>query len=92
MGQKLITLDMKGRLQLSIDGSPTTRPLDVTISGVELDLDELMREGHLVIDERDPSKVLIDLPSSIPFRLALEADEVLSRGSEAIVRGLEESL
>ncbi len=84
---KQVTLAMKGRLQLSIDGSTTPRPLDVAIEDIRLDLDYLMENGMLKLDE-DPNKVNIEL-RGVLMRLTIDADEVLSRGGAAIVAGIE---
>jgi hypothetical protein len=89
MGQAM-TVGMRGRLQLSIDGSSTARPLDVDIGGIRLDLDKLMASGCIQFSD-DPSKVKVRL-TDVTFWLLLDADEVLSRGAAAIVHGLEEVL
>lgn len=85
VGQK-VTLAIKGTLQLSIDGSPTKRPLDVSIPSLEIDLDHLMERGALTLRG---DKVDIQL-TEVTLRLTLDADAVLSRGESAIVTGLEE--
>lgn len=90
MGQK-VTIAMTGRLQLSIDGSPQTRPLDVQLGGIELDLDYLMQNDHLKFDAEKPGKVAIKL-ENVGMTLLLDADEILSRGAAAIVVGLEKEI
>jgi len=84
-----VTIAMRGRLQLSIDGSDSPRPLDVAIEDIRLDLDHLMDSGALRILDDDKVEVTL---KNVTLRLSLDADEVLSRGGMAIVEGFEESL
>jgi hypothetical protein len=87
MGQR-VTIAMNGKLTLSIDGTPTPKPLEVAIEGIHLDLDYLMENQLLQIQESDPSKVVIEL-QNVTLKLAVDANEVLSRGAAAIVTGME---
>jgi hypothetical protein len=64
--------------------------LDVAIEGIQLDLDYLMAHDCIQFN-KDPSKMEIKL-TDVVLRLSLDANEVLSRGAAAIVRGLEEVL
>lgn len=84
-----VTIAMRGKLQLSIDGSKTPRPLDVAIEDIRIDLEHLMERDQLRMVS--PGKVEVEL-RNVTLRLTLDADEVLSRGSAAIVEGFEESL
>lgn len=88
MGQR-VTIAMQGTLQLSLDGSPSRRPVNVMIPDMQLDLDFLMREGHLKL--RDDGKAEIALPA-LTFTLFIDADEILQKGADAIVVGLEREL
>ena len=88
MGQA-VTIAMQGTLQLSIDGSPSKRPLEVKVGDMSLDLDYLMEKGLLRV--RPDGKAEIEL-SGLTFTLVIDSQEVLSRGSAAIVAGLEEKL
>ncbi len=85
-----MTIGIQGRLQLSIDGASTSRPLDAAIEGLQLDLDYLMENGYLTFSG-DVSRVEIELVD-VTLRLSLDADEVLSRGGTAMIRGLEKDL
>ncbi len=85
MGQR-VTLAINGTLKLSIDGSPTPRPLDVQIPALEIDLDRLMEQKQLTLRG---DKVDIQL-SEVTLKLTLDADAILSRAESAIVTGLEE--
>lgn len=87
MGQK-VTLSLKGSLELKMDGMPTARPLAVNIEGLDLDLDALMEQGMITLDA-DSSDMSVEL-QGVTLTFVLDADEILSRGSSAIVRGLEE--
>lgn len=82
-------MGISGRLDLSLDGSPSPRPMDVSITTM-LDLDALMAEGKLTMDPDDPSKVRISL-EGVTLGFTLDAHEVLSRGANAIVEWAEES-
>lgn len=84
-----VIMAMRGRLQLSIDGSASPRPLDVAIEDMRLDLDYLMEDGALKMDADGRVEVKL---TNVTLRLTLDADEVLSRGAVAIVQGAEEMI
>lgn len=88
MGQR-VTLAMNGKLTMTLDGSPTSRPLEVDIQGLQLDLDYLMANDHL--QHRDDGRVGITL-EGVTLTLALDAEEIISRGFDSIMAGIEEEI
>lgn len=85
MGQK-VTLSLRGTLQLSIDGSPTARPLEVGIPALEVDLENLMATGAMRLDG---DKVNVEL-RDVVLSLRTDAEPFLTRAESAIVTGFEE--
>lgn len=87
MGQK-VTLGLHGRLQLSIDGSNTPRPVLFTVKDLEVDLGELMRKGQLRIEG---DKARLDL-TDIVLQLTTDAEDLLRRATGDLVQQAEDIL
>ena len=82
-----VTIAMSGTLQLTLDGVPSKRPLEVAIEDIRLHLPDMMESGMLKIDPVTDRAVLI--LEDVTLTLSLDAEEVLSRGGVGIMDGIE---
>ena len=82
-----VTIAMSGTLQLSLDGIPAKRPLEVAIEEIVLHLPDMMESGMLKLDQRT-DRVVLTL-ENVTLTLSLDAEEVLPRGGVGIMDGVE---
>ena len=82
-----VTIAMSGTLQLSLDGIPSRRPLEVAIEDIVLHLPDMMEAGMLKLDSTT-DRVVLTL-ENVTLTLSLDAQEVLTRGGVGIMDGIE---
>ncbi len=84
-----VTLDMRGQLQLRINGTLTDQPLNVTIQNIRLDLDALMAQGGFRVNEVGKAQLILD---GVRLELTVDAEPLLAASSVKMVSEIEREL